>query len=204
MVGVGAQLSSQGTFCLWRHPANQVCVGKVLTTFQVSSGTIALKSGGSWEPENSLTGHLPGSSGGARRLTGFPPSKIHPGHNHPASHLNSWRRGIRRARVPRGGSGKRGHRQRGPSSADPRSRVLTQPCRSRLIPWGGAGCTKAAEVWDSGLGGSLGGPTSLRVAGRPLAPPPSRPQPPSAARRGGGLLRQRGVPWLTPARQADR
>lgn len=81
--GGGGSASSQGTFCPWRRPANQVCGGKMLSAFQggrCGSGEQDGRGTATTGGHSELTDRAsPGKFGRVRRLTGFLPPKSVPG-----------------------------------------------------------------------------------------------------------------------------
>ena len=175
----------------------KLCPLSTAQTWIWGAGTVSLEPGGAWELANT-GGHSqltnwasPGKFGRGSSAHGFLRLKSILGRATPLLTQTRGDQGLGGRRVRRGGSGKR------PAQA---ARPL-QRWSARLGPVPRSG----SRFYEDGCGVSgtpaQPGQTSPRVAVRPSAPPVS---PPSAARRGGGLLRLRGVPWLTPARQAGR
>lgn len=140
---------------------------------------------------NSLTNWTsPGKFGRDTPAHGLSSSRIHPGQNHPTSHPNSWRRGIRRAR----GSARRIREAPGPGGEAPPAPVRSPGRRPNRL---GRGCSRGAGAGYTKTAAEAPGLRPEPISGRPDLPSrrcrsAGSARPP--ARRGGGLLHQRGVP----------
>lgn len=156
----------------------------------------SLWSSGAREPANT-GGHSelinwtsPGKFGRGAPAHGLSSSKIHPRQGHPASHPNSWRRRIRRAR----GSARRIREAPGPGGEAPPAPVRGPGRRPNRL---GRGCSRGAGAGYTKTAAEAPGLRPGPISGRPDLPSrrcrsAGSARPP--ARRGGGLLCQRGVP----------
>lgn len=183
----------------------KLCPLSTAQTWIWGAEKVSLEPGGAWELANT-GGHSqltnwasPGKFGRGSSAHGFLPLKSILGRATPLLTQTRGDQGLGGRRVRRGGSGKRPAQAARPLQRWSATQGAGPTALLGPVPRGGG------RFYEDGCGVSgtpaQPGQTSPRVAVRPSAPPVS---PPSAARRGGGLLRLRGVPWLTPARQAGR